>query len=307
MLYLKGKTISVFILFTLKVLVVYGQELPVKAGKILDLCYQFKFNSADSLMNIYFTELKSGEEVELNMLKANILWWKIISGINDKATKSTYYQTLTLAEKYFEKEKDKGNSHLYKGISLYGYMARMDGLNKNYLKAFFRINNCLNYLEKSFGVESKYPFFYLSSGLYNYHIVVTAKKYPVLAPYLYLYPKGDKSKGIEYLQIAANSSNKYLSTEGYYFLMKLYLEEKKYATALTNVNELLQRFPQNAIFLYYKFNILLKASNVKDANVASSQLMNELKNNQQINNIQFKHFERLIEDDHKKFNKPKRE
>jgi hypothetical protein len=38
-----------------------------------------------------------------------------------------------MAEKFFEKEKDKGNSHLYKGISLYGYMARMDGLNKNYL------------------------------------------------------------------------------------------------------------------------------------------------------------------------------
>ncbi len=307
MLYTKRKIISVLLLLTVNVVVVIAQELPVKAGKILDLCYQFKFNSADSLINIYFAEIKSGEEVELNMLKANILWWKIISGINDKATKSTYYQTLTLAEKYFEKEKDKGNSHLYKGISLYGYMARMDGLNKNYLKAFFRINNCLNYLEKSFGAESKYPFFYLSSGLYNYHIVVTAKQYPVLAPYLYLYPKGNKSKGIEYLQIAANNSNKYLSTEGHYFLMKLYLEEKKYAAALTNVNELLQRFPQNAIFLYYKFNIQLKSNNVKDANLASSQLINELKRNQQINNIQIKHFEHLIEEDNKKFNKPKRE
>lgn len=306
MLYPKGKTISVFVLLTLKVLVVYGQELPVKAGKILDLCYQFKFNSADSLMNTYFADQKSGEEVELYMLKANILWWKIISGINDKPTKLKYYQTLTMAEKYFEKEKDKGNSHLYKGISLYGYMARMDGLNKNYLKAFFRINNCLNYLEKSFGAESKYPFFYLSSGLYNYHIVVTAKQYPVLAPYLYLYPKGDKSKGIEYLQIASKSPNKYLSTEAHYFLMKLYLEEKKYALALINVNELLQRFPQNAIFLYYKFSILLKSVNTKDANLASVQLMNQLQNNQQINSVQIKHFEHLIEEDNKKVNKPKR-
>ena len=93
MLYPKGKTISVFVLLTLKVLVVYAQELPVKAGKILDLCYQFKFNSADSLMSAYFADQKSGEEVELYMLKANILWWKIISGINGKPTKLTYYQT----------------------------------------------------------------------------------------------------------------------------------------------------------------------------------------------------------------------
>ena len=305
MLYAKKKIYTSILLLTLCVFNVLAQEMPVKAGKILDLCYLLKFNSADSLMNIYFSELKNGEEVELHMLKANIYWWKIISGINDKETMNKYYQTLSAAEKFFEKEKDKGNSHLYKGISLYGYMARMDGLNKNYLKAFFRINNCLKYLEKSFGSENKYPFFYLSSGLYNYHMVVTTKKYPVVAPYLYLYPKGNKSKGIEYLQIAAKNSNKYLSTEGYYFLMKLYLDEKKYDAALINVNELIKRFPQNAIFLYYKFKIELKSGNVNAANVTSSMLMLELKNNHQVNGIQIKHFEHLIEEDKKNYKNQK--
>jgi len=214
---------------------------------------------------------------------------------------------LSVAEKYFEKEKDKGSNHIYKGLSLYGYMARMDGLNKNYLKAFYRINSCLKYLEKSFGSESKYPFFYLSSGLYNYHIVVTAKQYPVLVPYLYLYPKGDKKKGIEFLQIAAQNANKYLSTEGHYFLMKLYLDETKYATAMLHVNELIHRFPQNAIFLYYKFKIHLKSGNIKDANMVSAQLLNDLKRNPQINKIQIKHFEQLMVEDYKKYNKPKRE
>ena len=46
--------------------------------------------------------MKNGEEVELYMLKANILWWKIISGINDKATKNNYYQNLSMAENYFD-------------------------------------------------------------------------------------------------------------------------------------------------------------------------------------------------------------
>lgn len=292
-------------MLTASVINLLAQEMPVKAGKILELCYQFKLKSADSLLNIYFSQVKAGEEVELNMLKANIYWWKIISGINDKSTKSIYYQTLSTAEKLYNKEADKGYAHLYKGISLYGYMARMDGLNKNYLKAFFRVNNCLKYLEKSFGAESKYPFFYLSSGLYNYHIVVTAKQYPVIAPYLYLYPKGDQSKGIEFLQIAAKHSNRYLSTEGNYFLMKLYLEEKKYSLALSYVNELLNRFPQNAIFQYYKFNIQLQAGNASEAIITSHQLMNELKKNKQLNIIQITHFEHLIAEDQKKYNKPK--
>lgn len=307
MLYIKIKIFLSFLLLTACTLGSFAQDMPVKAGKILDLCYQFKLKSADSLINIYFAQIKPGEEVELNMLKANIYWWKIISGINDKSTKTIYYQTLSLAEKQFEKEKDKSSAHLYKGISLYGYMARMDGLNKNYLKAFFRINNCLKYLEKSFGSESKYPFFYLSSGLYNYHIVVTAKQYPVLAPYLYLYPKGDQNKGIEFLQIASKHSNKYLSTEGHYFLMKLYLEEKKFALALQYANELLLRFPQNAIFQYYKFNIQMQQGIFNEAGKTATQLISDLKRNHQVSTVQLSHFETLIAEDQKKYNKPKRQ
>jgi len=306
MLYKRNIKIKFLLLLTFNVIYTYAQELPVKAGKIFDLCYQFKFKSADSLLNIYFTDAKKGEEVELNMLKANIYWWKIISGVNDKDTKTKYYKTLTEAEKHFDYEQDKGNSHLYKGISIYGYMARMDGLNKNYLKAFFRVNSCLKYLEKSFGAEVKYPFFYLSSGLYNYHIVVTAKQYPVLTPYLYLYPKGDKNKGLEFLQIAAKNQNKYLSTEGHYFLMKIYLEEKKFNLALQHVNEVLARFPENGIFLYYKFNIYLQAGNLKDANLMSQNLIIELKGNNQLNATQIAHFEFLIKDDFLKYNKQKK-
>lgn len=305
-MFISKKKIVFILLFIIPVIrTASAQELPVKAGKVLDLCYRFRFKSADSLLLIYFSELKKGEEVELQMLKANIYWWKIISGINDKTTKVNYYQTLAQAEKYFEIEADKGNSHLYKGISLYGYMARMDGLNKNYLKAFFRINDCLNYLEKSFGAESKYPFFYLSSGLYNYHIVVTARQYPVIAPYLYLYPKGDKNKGISYLQLAATNSNKYLSTEGHYFLMKIFLEEKKYTLALQHVNTLLERFPQNGIFLYYKFYINLQAGNPKEALINAEQLSNELKNNRETEVRQIAHFQTLIKEDIEKYNKQK--
>lgn len=296
---------SLVFFLTLPVHTLFAQELPVKAGKILDYCYQFKLKSADSLLNIYISESKSGDEVELYMLKANIYWWKIISGINDKATKATYYQILSETEDFFEKEKDKGNTHLYKGISLYGYMARMDGLNKNYLKAFFRINSCLKYLEKSFGSESKYPFFYLSSGLYNYHMVVTARQYPVLVPYLSLYPKGDQAKGIAFLNAAAGNSNKYLSTEGHYFLMKIYLEEKKYAIAMSHIKVLLLRYPQNALFLYYEFLIELKSGRLAVAENLSVELLKTMKKNAQISAIQINHFQKLMDSDISKYKKLK--
>ena len=237
----------------------------------------------------------------MSLLKANIYWWKIISGINDKSTKNVYYQILGDAEGYFKKELDKGYSHYYKGISLYGYLARMDGLNKNYFKAFFRINNCLKYLEKSFGAESKYPFFYLSSGLYNYHMLVTSRQYPLLVPYLSLYPRGNREKGISFLEAAASNSNKYLSTEAHYFLMKIYIDEAQSTKALIHSQELLKRFPKNPIFLFYQHKILLMSGNKGKAGELSVMLMQVLTGNPQCDKVQTNHFQRLLDEDAKKY------
>jgi hypothetical protein len=41
--------------------------------------------------------------------------------------------------------------------------------------------------------------------------------------------------------------------------------------------------------------------------MVSAQLLNDLKRNPQINKIQIKHFEQLMVEDYKKYNKPKRE
>lgn len=298
-----------FLFLLLLVVPVYetckADEMSIKAGKIFDLCYQFKFISADSLMNSYFITMKNGEELELNLLQANVLWWKIISGLNDKITIQNYYKTLDKAEFYFQKEKETSNAYLYKATTLYGYLARMDGMNKNYLKALFRLNSCIKYLEKSFGSETKYPFFYLTSGLYNYHIVAAQKQYPIITPYLWLYPKGNKAKGIEQLKMAASNQNKYLSTEAQYFLMKLYLEEKNYNEAMNYANILHQKFPNNAIFMYYHFLLSLKLKMNNEARIEAEKLLENLKNNKEINSIQIKHFEQLLDHDLKAFHQKK--
>jgi hypothetical protein len=41
--------------------------------------------------------------------------------------------------------------------------------------------------------------------------------------------------------------------------------------------------------------------------MVSVQLLNDLKRNPQVNKIQIKHFEQLMVEDNKKYNKPKRE
>ena len=274
-----------------------AQNINTKAKKLFDYCYQFKFKSADSLLTIYANTALPNEQVELQLLKANLLWWKIISGDDSKQQKTTYYDVLLAAEKDFNKEKDTGFEHTYKGISLYGYLARMDGLNKNYVKAFFRINSCLKHLEKSFTHEQEFSYFYLSSGLYNYHIVNSARMYPVLKPYLYLYPKGSKVKGMEYLIIASKSNNEYLSTEANYFLMKIYMDERKYNLALPYANVLCEKYPANGLYLYYKFNILLNSDKLAEAKNVMQKMDAKLMSNAQLSLKQVLHFSNLAQAD----------
>lgn len=275
-----------------------------KISSILTQNYNFKFQTADSLYNI--CEKEMGVNSELLLTKSTILWWKIISEKNSTLNKA-YQQNLSTAEKMLFKEKVKNeNEFLYKAISLYGFGARMDGLEKNYFKAIFKVNNCLKYLSKSLGKENEFIYFYLSSGLYNYYIVNSEDSYPFIGPYLSLYPKGNLDQGISYLKIASSSNDVVLSTEANYFLMKINLEKKNYKESEAYCNKLITKYPSNLLFLYYYFIILLKQENVYKAKVCMARIKIAARNNTQLNDFQRKYFYEMAEDDLKTYQKEKK-
>lgn len=262
-------------------------------------CYQFKFKSADSLIANYPIELKKTTDFEL--IHSTVLWWKIISGNQSIELKQNYYKSLEKAEVKLLLEKHDNDNYIYKGISLYGYYARMDGLNKNYLKAFFRINKCIKFLQASFGRENEYNFFYLSSGLYNYYIVNAVKSYPIISPYLSFYPKGNIKKAFQYLEIASNSSNIALSTEANYFLMKIYNEEKKYVEASKYGKLLCNKFPSNLLFLYYSFKAHLQINDMEGAQNYLKKIYYYSNNSKQLSDTQKVYFIHLAEEDLKAY------
>lgn len=273
----------------------FAQEAGKNATLLAEYCYRFQFKSADSLMAVIEKPSGGVKTAEVFLLKANMIWWNLISGNDSKKLRDDYYKALYAAEKHLEVEADGGYSYIYKNICLYGYLARMDGLNKNYLKAFFQINNCFKYLEESFGNEEQYQFFYLSSGLYNYYMVTSAKKYPVIIPYLYFYPRGDLNKGFQYLEYAAGHKNKLLSTEANYFLMKIHLEDGRYAQSLIYSDRLTQLYPANGLFLYYRFHALLKGGKISEAKEVLKKMYEAADKNPELTYAQSKYFTVLAE------------
>jgi predicted Zn-dependent protease len=83
--------------------------------------------------------------------------------------------------------------------------------------------------------------------------------------------------------------------------MKIYIDEAQSTKALIHSQELLKRFPKNPIFLFYQHKILLMSGNKAKAGELSVMLMQVLTGNPQCDKVQTNHFQRLLDEDAKKY------
>ncbi|OFZ02209.1 MAG: hypothetical protein A3K10_03985 [Bacteroidetes bacterium RIFCSPLOWO2_12_FULL_31_6] len=236
--------------------------------------YHFQFVKADSVAK----QLKKQYPTDplSYIFSANYNWWRIISGDTDQVYKNNFYIDLNSSLQYLKAkgEVNLSNEDIFNYINVYSYYARIDLMDGNYFKALKQIDNFIDYQKKSFGKESLYDPFYLTSGLYNYTIPYTIKHYPFLIPSLLFVPDGDQELGIKQLNIAAISNDVVVNTEAHYFLMKIYSEmDENFALANTNAEYLIKIYPDNLLYKYYYFELLIKQKKYKQA----EEQMNDVK------------------------------
>jgi hypothetical protein len=261
---------------------------------IFKALYSFRFRTADSL--IKETKRNYPDRAISYLLSVNYYWWLIISGEDNFENRKAFYLDLNLAQqKAGAAKKNMSNEDIYTFINIYSYKARIEGLNKNYIKAVSHTNACVDYLKKSFGKEKEYEYFYLTSGLYNYYITNADEEYPILKPYLLLYPKGDLKTGIEYLLIASRSTDFALNTEANYFLTKIYLEQKNYETANIYCRLLGKKYPANLLYKYYLFKGYLDNNEKEKALDILKQINVQSILNEQLTTKQKDHFINLAQ------------
>lgn len=240
--------------------------------KIYTQIQLFNFRTADTLLQS--KSISANNEVQ-QLARANFFWWLIVSGEDNDQNRKSYFNSSDLVlNKFNDTNPEKlKNEQLYIVITAYANKARIEGLNKNYFRGFSYINTCLRYIKRSFGKETEFEYFNLTSGLYNYYMATANKNFPLLLPYLALFPKGDLEKGIELLNKAASSADPALQTEAHYFLMKLYMEENKFQNAEDHCLWLKKAYASNLLYTFYHFKILLD-NNQKDA---ALKVMSELR------------------------------
>jgi len=118
-------------------------------------------------------------------------------------------------------------------------------------------------IRKSFQFTSVYPDFNYFTGLYNYYREAYPEHHPVYKAVAFLFPSGDKEKGLEELRTAAENSI-FLKAEAYSLLswICLYYEDK-FSEALYYSRTLFGEYPANRTFMgeYVKNLIFLKKYN----------------------------------------------
>lgn len=237
-------------------------------------------------------------------LELNYHWWQIISGNNTPEHQAKFKEVGEKAIALLPKKKGEAytNDELFLLINISACNSRLLAFNDKRLKALLSLTTAVSYLKLSFGRESNYEAFYLSSGLYNFYILNGHKKHPYLAPYLMLFPRGEEEKSMKYIQKAAESEQMIVNTEAHYFLMKLHLESEENVTEAERYSKILtEKHQANLVFRYYAFKILIEQDKFEEAKMELAKLSKSSKANRSLSSVQKAHFMNLAKEDLKNY------
>lgn len=237
-------------------------------NEIFEAVYDFRLNAADSLIKTY--EKSMPKHPVWPLLSANVLWWKILTGYeDDKVVNMAFLRQLELTKAAITATNIDENEADFLLMIANAFRTRYDLLHGNYFTAAGYLNSCIDDISDSFGKEPLYEPFYLTSGLYYYFMQKGYEDYPLMRPYLFFFPDGDKALGLTYLNKCLNSEDVFLRNEAAYFLMRIYYDlEKNYLKAEYYNKILISSARDNVLFALFTVEIDRKLGRNTDGSEA---------------------------------------
>ena len=227
-----------------------GYDQRIQDG--IDLIYNLRFKAADH----YFEEIIEAEPENPvgYFFLAMVTWWRVLSDLDSREHDEVFYALLEdciqVCERRLEKDSMDLDAILFKGGAI-GFRGRLRGDRGQYLKAAGDGLKSLPLLEKSRQLEPTNKDILFGQGIYNYFAEVMPRRHPIIKPLMLLLPEGDREKGLQQLEEVAREGH-YARAEAAYFLAQIHrLFEEDSLPALRYLEELYQRYPENALFHRY--------------------------------------------------------
>ncbi len=185
---------------------------------------------------------------------AMVEWWKILTNPDDKNSDEKFYSLLanviSMCDKRLKENPNDVTSLFFKGGSI-GFRGRLRVHREQWLHAANDGRLAIPIVHQAYKLEPDNVDVLLGMGIYNYYRDVIPNEYPIVKPFVILFPSGDKMLGIQQLRQAAEQA-KYANVEATYFLIQLLLNyERQYSQALPLAQKIFRKYPNNPIFHRY--------------------------------------------------------
>lgn len=235
----------------------FPQWIPDSAADVytqrgVDFIYSLQFDSAKTEFQKVIKQYP--DHPSGHFFLAMIEWWRIIVNPENTSNDNYFYSLLEkvifLCDKILASNTNDLTALFFKGGAI-GFRGRLRVHREQWLYAANDGRLAIPIVHQAYKLEPTNTDVLLGMGIYNYYRDVIPEEYPIVKPFVILFPKGDKMLGVQQLKQAAEKA-RYANYEATYFLIQiLFNYEKKYSQALPLALKLYRKFPKNPIFHRY--------------------------------------------------------
>ena len=252
----------------------------IEATEAINKLYNFQFAEAD--VEFRWLKYRYPNHPMPYFLMGLAEWWKIVPNIDntqyDERCVALMDTCIAIAEKLYDSKEDKTEASFFLA-GAYAFKGRIHAERKHWTRATFAGKNALKYLQKSKTQSEISPELVFGDGLYDYFADWIPENYPLLKPVLWLFPKGNKKRGMEELEKVANNAF-YTRTEARYFLLQIYGYENQYAKSYDMAKYMWQTYPQNSYFERYYLRSAFVRGYIAEAETRAVSILNKIEKGQ---------------------------
>lgn len=197
----------------------------------------------------------------IDLAHVNLLWWWLISGDESRDYDNLMAVILNrvITRGNIKPIEKMTREEVFTMIHSYAYLTRVDIYREKYFKGIVNLKHTLDFLEVALKDPYSYDKYMMVSGLYNYFAAATVETYPVFTPFFALAPKSNRDLGFKLLNECSKMDNLLIRNESLYYLMKVnYQLEDDFNGALRIADQLIAQYPNNLIYHFHRFMILIE-------------------------------------------------
>ncbi len=179
------------------------------------------------------------------------LWWQILADLEDTSHDEQFFNLMGRVDyrcsQLLRKDQDHADALIMKAISN-GYIARQYANRDEWITSMNQSRKAYRAYQYLQEVQPDLPDLKLAEGLKLYYSAYLPEAYPIVKTVSWFLPEGNREKGLDYLEQAAEQSI-FAQAEARYFLGNInLLYEENYEEAADHLEHLYQKYPNNSYY-----------------------------------------------------------